>query len=102
MKTKEVHKLFAENSRVHLIIYGRVQGVFFRDFAKKAADALHLTGWVKNLEDGSVEVVAEGDKTHLKEFVSKCEDGPAIANVSDVEVKWGEYQGRFEGFFIKY
>lgn len=66
----------------HLIITGRVQGVGFRAFAKDAADALGLSGWVRNREDGSVEAVVEGD---IDAFVSRLKDGPPAGRVDEIE-----------------
>jgi acylphosphatase len=87
--------------RVHLIISGSVQGVFFRDFVREIADRLGLTGFVKNLEN-SVEVVAEGKEKDLLKLIESCKIGPSSARVSNVNVEWFESTGKFEKFFLKY
>jgi acylphosphatase len=70
---------------IHLHITGRVQGVFFRASAKEKADTLGITGWVKNCDDGSVEIVAEGEEKALKKFEEWCHKGPTGAEVTHVE-----------------
>ena len=101
IKKEEVVSLFSERARVHIVVHGKVQGVFFRDFAKKAADELGLTGWVRNTNN-EVELVGEGDKRRLRELVIRCKKGPAIAKVEKVDYEWGDFTGKFPGFFIKY
>lgn len=71
---------------VHLIIKGKVQGVFFRASAKTAALALQLDGWVKNCADGSVEILVSGPDEALKKFISWCKHGPDGASVSHVAI----------------
>jgi acylphosphatase len=90
----------AEKSRVSIIINGRVQGVFFRYKTQQEADKLGTTGWVRNNGDGSVEILAEGDKDKLEELIEWCKAGPRSAQVENVEVKWQEYEGILEGFEI--
>jgi acylphosphatase len=77
-----------EATAVHMFVHGRVQGVFYRANTKKAADGLGLAGWVKNCEDGSVEIHAEGDKKKLEELIEWCRHGPALASVSNVDLSW--------------
>ena len=86
---------------VHLIVSGRVQGVFFRDNTRRKAKELGLTGYAKNLPDGTVEVVAEGNEDKINElidFIRKC---PGIASVTGVQVKHKEPKN-FKSFEIKY
>jgi acylphosphatase len=90
-----------EKSRVHLLIAGRVQGVFFRASTVHQAQNLGLTGWVMNCPDGSVEAVAEGAAEKLEEFIAWCHKGPAGAQVDRVAVKWQVARGSFREFFIK-
>lgn len=90
------------NKRVELKIYGRVQGVFFRDSTQRKAKKLKLTGYVQNQEDGSVKVVAEGEESNLKELVNWCYNGPIIAKVKKVEKKWRESSEKFKNFKIRY
>lgn len=86
--------------RVHILVRGRVQGVFFRKTMMDLARALRLTGWVRNLRDGSVEAVAEGEKVQLEELVEFCHVGPPGARVSNVAVEWSSFRGEFRGFGI--
>ena len=91
-----------ERVRVHLIIYGRVQGVFYRYGAQEAARELGLTGWVRNNYDGTVEAVAEGPKGVLERFVEWCWKGPPRARVDNIELKWEQATGEFKSFGIGY
>ncbi len=88
--------------RVHLIIAGDVQGVGFRTWILRHAQDLRLTGWVKNREDGSVEVVAEGEKKDLEELVEQCQHGPEVAWVKGVDVIWEETANEFVSFEVVY
>lgn len=69
---------------VNLIVKGKVQGVFFRAEAKEAADQLGITGWVKNHEDGNVEIMAKGSQQSVDEFIEWCKNGKKKATVTDV------------------
>lgn len=75
-------------AQVHLLISGRVQGVFYRMHAHKKATQLQLTGWVRNVPDGRVEIFAEGPDYKLEELVAWCQEGPPAASVENVEEKW--------------
>ena len=88
--------------KLHLIIFGKVQGVFFRRHAKERALKLALKGYVRNLSDGAVEVVAEGAEQNLKELIEFCKRGPQAAKVENIKIKYGDAKGEFEGFEIKY
>ncbi len=72
---------------VHLMVKGKVQGVFYRATAKKMADETGITGWVKNTPDDCVEIVASGSQQGLQQFIEWCKRGPARAKVSEVKVK---------------
>ena len=72
---------------MRLIIVGRVQGVGFRDFARREARALGLKGWVRNRADGSVEAVATGPTQAIKDFVGKCTRGPMAAQVAHIDLE---------------
>lgn len=85
---------------VHLKIYGRVQGVFFRRNAKIEADRLGIGGWVRNDADGSVEIMAGGEKASLDQFVKWCKKGPPFSRVEKVEVDFPKTEEDFEGFEI--
>lgn len=90
--------------RVHIYIFGVVQGVFYRDWTRKNALELGLTGWVKNLFDGKVEAVFEGEEEKVREMVRRCHQGPPAALVEKVEVEWEESPptggGEFKNFKI--
>lgn len=91
-----------EIARIHLFISGRVQGVFFRAYTKEVAQNLGLVGWVKNLEDGRVEIIAEGKKTDLQKLIEWCRQGPTGARVDDIEIIYEEPTNEFKSFEIKY
>lgn len=76
-----------EITTMRLIIVGRVQGVGFRAFAMREAQALGLKGWVRNRSDGSVEAVASGSDQAIKDFVGKCTRGPAAARVTHIDLE---------------
>ncbi len=88
--------------RLHLRIYGDVQGVFFRANTRTVADRLGISGWVRNLPDGSVEVLAEGKREMLEELLEWCKHGPVSATVERVEEKWVEGKKEFIGFEVRY
>jgi acylphosphatase len=89
-----------ELARVNLIVTGRVQGVFFRASTLEQAQSLNLTGWVKNLPDASLEILAEGPRYALEELVNWAKQGPPEAMVQDVIVRWGKYQNEYRTFRI--
>ncbi len=86
--------------RVQVIIRGRVQGVYFRAAAQREAKRLGITGWVKNRQDGTVEVLAEGDEDAIRELTSWANHGPSAARVDSVDVRWRGYTGEFPEFSI--
>jgi len=88
--------------RVHIFVSGRVQGVFFRANARHFALEMGLTGWAKNLEDGRVELIAEGEEESLKEWLVLVKRGPITAKVEKAEVKWEGFKGEFADFSIRY
>jgi len=88
-------------SRFHACISGRVQGGFFREFTRRWAQTLGLTGWVRNVFDGRVEVVAEGEEEKLNLLLEKLKEGPPLARVEKVDVTWEEYKAEFDDFKIK-
>ncbi len=85
---------------VHLVIKGKVQGVFYRATAKKEADQWGITGWVKNTDEGNVEIIASGSQPHLQQFIEWCRKGPSRAQVSDVVITEIE-EGKFDEFTVK-
>ena len=88
--------------RLHLIIKGRVQGVFYRASTRDAAVKLKLKGWVRNMPDGSVEALFEGDDEALVKVLKWCRNGPPGAYVSKIEERWDEFTGEFDLFDIRY
>ena len=88
------------NKRVQLMIRGRVTGVFFRAAAQREAKRLGVTGWVKNRNDASIEMLAEGEEDAIKEIVSWAQHGPSAARVENVDVRWRGYTGEFSDFRI--
>ena len=89
-------------ARLRAIVKGIVQGVGYRFFVEDRAYELGLTGYVRNLPDGTVEVVAEGDKEVLELLLEHLRRGPRSARVTDVEVEWGEATGEFRDFRIRF
>jgi acylphosphatase len=92
----------AKTARLHANVFGRVQGVSFRYYTARQADALELTGWVANRYDGSVEVVAEGDKAALQRLLVFLHRGPSSARVDRVQADWGKGTGEFDRFRVRY
>lgn len=88
--------------RVHVFISGRVQGVFFRAETQRAAMGLNLTGWVRNVADGRVEAVFEGENANVEKMLVWCHHGPPASRVQEVVVEKEIYIGEFTDFGIKY
>jgi acylphosphatase len=86
--------------RVHIFVEGRVQGVCFRYCTRSEAVKLGLSGWVRNLSDGRVEVLAEGEEDLLRVFLKFCSQGPSRAEVTDMIYEFLEYSGKFDGFSV--
>lgn len=82
-------------------VRGRVQGVFFRASAQREARRLGVAGWVKNLPDGSVEILAEGEDEPLREFLAWMQRGPSSARVDRVDTKWRSFTGEYTDFRIQ-
>jgi acylphosphatase len=91
-----------QKGRVHLIIHGYVQGVFFRASTRDKAVSLGMKGWVRNLYDGSVEAVFEGDIEKLYEAVQWCYHGPPGARVNKIDEKWSDYIAEYSSFDVRY
>jgi acylphosphatase len=89
-------------ARLHARVYGRVQGVNFRYYTQLEADREGLAGWVANHFDGSVEVVAEGDRTALDHFCRFLHRGSPSARVERVEIEWSEATGEYDRFRVRY
>jgi acylphosphatase len=88
--------------RAHVYVSGRVQGVFFRSETQDEALRHNVTGWVRNLPDGRVEAVFEGEKEAVEKLIEFCKRGPPGARVTKVEVAWEPYTGEFKDFKIRY
>jgi acylphosphatase len=87
--------------RAHVYVSGRVQGVFFRSETRDEAARHAVTGWVRNLPDGRVEAVFEGEKENVDKLVDFCRRGSIGARVAKVEVTWETYTGDFKNFQIR-
>jgi len=85
---------------VHILVEGRVQGVGFRYFVQAQANQLGLTGWVRNLEDGRVEILAEGGKKDLLDLLDRVRSGPRGSFISDLKFEWMEATGSRKYFMI--
>jgi len=92
----------SQQSALHAIVHGLVQGVNFRYFVLRNARALGLTGYTANRYDGTVEVVAEGEKGKLEELLKQLEVGPRSARVSKVDASWPEFSGKYRDFDVRY
>lgn len=90
-----------DRARLHLVVSGRVQGVFFRHSARGEAQQLGLCGWVRNLPSGEVEVVAEGRRKNLEIFSAWAHLGPPGAHVAEVREQWDESRNEFDGFRVR-
>lgn len=86
--------------RAHVFIAGRVQGVFFRAETQARASRVGMSGWVRNLRDGRVEALFEGDEDAVREMVDFCKAGPPGAQVVDAVVRWELYTGEFRDFKV--
>lgn len=88
--------------RAHVIVSGRVQGVFFRQNTFKKAKFLGLCGWVRNTKEGKVEAVFEGEEDKINEMIEWMRIGPPLARVDNIEISWEEPSGEFQDFEIRY
>ena len=89
-------------ARCHVFVSGKVQGVFFRANTRDLALLLGINGFVRNLSDGRVEAVFEGDKEKIEKMIEFCKEGPPGAIVEKIDVNWEEYKGEFKDFKIIY
>jgi acylphosphatase len=90
------------NARAHVFVSGRVQGVFFRQYTRRQAQRQGVKGWVRNLEDGRVEAVFEGEEAVVKALVDFCSKGPRGASVTNITVNWEPFQDEFKTFSVTY
>jgi len=84
----------------HILVKGKVQGVFFRKNTKQIADELKIKGWVKNSDEGHVEIIAQADEDSIKKLIEWCRQGPPKAEVKDVIVSDAKVEEDFKTFYI--
>lgn len=84
----------------NIVVFGQVQGVFYRASAMERAQSLNLSGYAQNLGDGSVELVVEGSRYAVEDFVEWCKIGPPSAQVTDVHVHWSKHRNAYQTFKI--
>ncbi len=89
-----------EYVRAHVVIHGRVQGVFFRMETARVAKKFGVSGWVRNRSDGSVEAIFEGDRARVDQILKWCEKGPPLSDVKHLDVKWETATREYKGFEI--
>ena len=87
---------------IRVVYSGRVQGVGFRFTAEESAKRLGVVGWIKNLRDGRVELVAEGEEKALEQFIKDIRTGPMRNFIKDVEITWSTSTDEFEDFEVRY
>lgn len=87
-------------SCAHVYISGYVQGVAFRYYTIRQAKNLGVTGWVRNLRDGRVEVLVEGEESQVNQLVNWCRQGPPAAHVTDIQTEIQPYTGKFTTFDV--
>ncbi|OFW56041.1 MAG: acylphosphatase [Candidatus Solincola sediminis] len=90
------------NKRAHILVYGRVQGVYYRSYAEDEAQALGLTGWVRNRPDGRVEAILEGEETAVREMIDWAHKGSPSSRVDKVDVAWETPTGEFYDFHVSF
>lgn len=88
--------------QAHLFIHGFVQGVGFRQFVRKNANTLELTGWVRNTPNNSVEVVVQGLEKNIEQLIALCKKGPFLAEVEDIQVQYSEKTEDFTKFEVRH
>lgn len=91
----------APESAAEIVIEGRVQGVGYRDYARRRASGLGLGGWVTNLHDGRVRLRAEGSRGQIEALVRELQQGPPLSRVARVHVRWIAPAGTFAGFDVR-
>ena len=91
-----------EKVRAHIFVTGKVQGVYYRQNTMEIAKAHAVTGWVRNLPDGRVEAVLEGDESNVKKVIEWCKVGPPKAHVEKVDTRFESYAGDASEFTISY
>jgi acylphosphatase len=106
MKCEVVLKGRDKNSqikvRAHIIVEGKVQGVYFRQNAQRLCNGYGVTGWVLNVDNGNVEAILEGNKKSVEDAISWFKVGPPNAHVEKIELSYDKYLGEFQDFRIRY
>ncbi len=92
----------SQRKQLAAVVHGYVQGVSFRYYTRQTAMRLGLTGWVANQRNGTVKVLAEGDEATLQQLLSFLREGPPAARVERVDEVWGEAEGAFQNFSVRY
>ncbi len=87
--------------QARFLITGKVQGVFYRASCQEVAQKLGLTGWVKNLSNGNVEILIQGEKEKIEKLIEWCKKGPPGAIVNNVKVEWENYSKELDDFFVQ-
>lgn len=100
--SRQQGKKASKKIRAHVFIQGKVQGVYFRQNTGIVATGHGVNGWVRNLHDGRVEAVFEGEETNVGKVIEWCRTGPAKAVVDDVKIKYENYAGEFQDFKVSY
>jgi acylphosphatase len=95
-------RLESVKTRAHVLVTGKVQGVFYRAETASKAKQLMLTGWIRNLPDGRVEAIFEGDEANVQKIIEFCRRGPPNAYVVDVNVRRQEWKDEFDNFAVRY
>lgn len=90
-----------EKVRAHILVSGRVQGVLFRAHAQKEAGQFGVTGWTHNLLDGRVEILCEGEKEKVDQFIAWCKQGSPFAKVERVEIEYQPHKGEWKEFQVR-
>lgn len=91
-----------ELAHIKALVHGKVQGVYYRAFASRAARSLSLKGYVRNVKNGDVELEAEGSKDMLEELLRQLKTGPEGSNVERIDVTWSECSGKYSAFDVRY
>ena len=89
-------------AKVHIIVSGRVQRVYFRGYTKDEAQKHNINGWVRNLPDGQVEAVFEGEKEDIDKLINRVSKGPSYSKVTSLDVDWLKFRDEFSNFQIHY
>ncbi|MFQ5919725.1 MAG: acylphosphatase [Thermoplasmata archaeon] len=87
--------------RAHVLFFGQVQGVYFRDNTRRKAEDLGVRGWVRNLRDGSVEAVMEGPQEQVEALIEWCRTSQPYARVAEIKVSWGALEGGADRFSVR-